>query len=345
MSRPTIICLTPVKNEAWILDLFLKCASLWADHIIIADQMSDDGSRDIVRNYPKVTLVDNPSPTFNEPERQKILLEAARRIPGPRLLIALDADEMLTANFLDGPEWQTLLQAEPGTVIYFDWAILRPDLSTYWLAPAAQPFGFMDDESEHVGRAIHSPRIPMPADAPKINLHDIKAMHYVGVDSARWASKHRWYQCWEQINQPQRRAISIYRQYHRKDVIPAHKVKPVPKEWLLGYEQQGIDIAGIRRDEFFQTDEQMLELFMEYGPERFKRQAIWDVNWSELYRKIHGQAPPRSFQDPRSGFDKLVHRWLEKTQPHFSYFDQEQTGFSRFAVHMTEKMLGRLFGW
>jgi len=28
---PTIICLTPVRNKAWILDRFLQATSLWAD--------------------------------------------------------------------------------------------------------------------------------------------------------------------------------------------------------------------------------------------------------------------------------------------------------------------------
>src|SRR5437667_3161139 len=98
-ERPTIICLTPVKNEAWILDRFLQCASLWADHIIVADQCSEDESREIVGRHPKVILIENPSPVYDEGARQKLLLEAARRIPGKRLLIALDADEMLTANW------------------------------------------------------------------------------------------------------------------------------------------------------------------------------------------------------------------------------------------------------
>ena len=41
VDKPTVVCLTPVKNEAWILDRFLKCAGLWAEHIIIADQGAD----------------------------------------------------------------------------------------------------------------------------------------------------------------------------------------------------------------------------------------------------------------------------------------------------------------
>jgi hypothetical protein len=107
MERPKLICLTPVLNEAWILERFLKCTSLWADHIIIADQRSTDGSREIARRCPKVTLIDNRSEVFNEPERQQMLLAEARRIPGAKILLALDADEFLTANFLTSPEWET----------------------------------------------------------------------------------------------------------------------------------------------------------------------------------------------------------------------------------------------
>ena len=58
-ERPTIIVITPVRNEAWVLRAFLEATSLWADYIIIADQMSTDGSREIAKKYPKVVLIDN----------------------------------------------------------------------------------------------------------------------------------------------------------------------------------------------------------------------------------------------------------------------------------------------
>jgi len=82
-AKPTVICLTPIKNESWILDRFIQCASLWADHIIIADQQSTDESRVIAGRYSKVTLIENSSATYSEKERQQLLLEAARKIPGP----------------------------------------------------------------------------------------------------------------------------------------------------------------------------------------------------------------------------------------------------------------------
>lgn len=348
MPRPTVLCLTPVKNEIWILHRFLKCASLWADHIIIADQSSDDGSREIALSYPKVTLVDNPSPTFNDQEQIRIALEAARRFPEPRLLIVLGADEMFTANILDSPEWNTVLQAPAGAVIQSQLPIVLPDLCSYWIPGGEYAWGFMDDGSEYIGKEIHSARVPIPAQAPKITLRDIKLMHYVGVDSERWNSKHRWYQCWERLNQPQRRAIDIYRQYHRIYDIPPHEIKPIPKEWLAGYEQRGIDMTSVYREGVLRWDKEVLEFLIKYGPAKFKRLAIWDLDWTALHQKIYSNAPPVDLRDPRTRFDKYVHLWLRKTQSYYShfrsYYRQKQPISSVITIRIIEKML-RLFGW
>ena len=56
-STPLMIVMTPVRNEAWVLPAFLESTSRWADYIIIADQMSTDGSREIARacNVPIAT--------------------------------------------------------------------------------------------------------------------------------------------------------------------------------------------------------------------------------------------------------------------------------------------------
>ena len=71
MSKPLIICLVPVKNEAWILDRCLATASTWADVIIVADQMSTDNSREIALKYPKVQLIENPSVSFCRKNRNR----------------------------------------------------------------------------------------------------------------------------------------------------------------------------------------------------------------------------------------------------------------------------------
>lgn len=318
MPKPTVICLTPVKNEAWILGRFLKCASLWADQIIIADQSSDDGSREIALSYPKVTLIDNPMTVYNEYEMRSLLFDEARKIPGPRLLIALDADEMLTANFMESPEWQMILNAKPGTVIGFRLVNIKPDLTSYWSPDHMFLFGLMDDGSEYQGSKIHTARIPIPYISSKIMLNKIKALHYQFTDWERMESKHRWYQCWERLNNPNRRPVDIYRQYHHMYSIPSKKIKKLQPEWFSGYEQQDIDMFSVNRQEFYRWDKEVLAYFHKYGTSKFRREAIWDVNWLEIARKIDDKSSLTGISDPRNNNEKYIHKWLKKTQPHAS---------------------------
>ena len=334
IPKPKIICITPIKNESWILDRFLKCASLWADHIIIADQSSDDGSRDIAIRYPKVILIDNQSQSFNEPERQQLLIEEARKIPGQRILIALDADEILTANFNLSPEWNTVLNSPPGTVIRTQVANIRPDMCAYWAPPYNLPFGFIDDGSEHTGSKIHSTRIPYRINAPTIILKDIKILHYQYSDWDRMKSKHRWYQVWERLNNPKRSSIDIYRQYHHMDVISPNEIHFIPKDWFCGYINQNIDITSVNIKGIYWWDKDVLSQLAKHGIGKFKREAIWDVDWSSLNNIINSNHSDLYLCDPRNKFEKYIHRWIRRTQ----------SDASKLKVRIIERIL-KFFGW
>jgi len=344
VDRPVVICLTPVKNEEWILDRFLACASLWADHIVVADQGSDDRSREIARRFSKVTLIENDSEEFNEPERQKLLIDAARQIPGPRLLVALDADEFLTANHLEHPEWQSVLEAEPGTVVQFPWPTILSGAARYWLYPAPMPLGFMDDGSEHVGRKIHSPRVPLPPHAPILNLHRVAVMHYVGVDMGRWKSRLRWYQCWEHLNRPEQRTSRLYRFYHKDLCVPEEEIHDVPVDWLKGYEERGIDMTGFSSNGMYRWDRETLALLEEHGVERFRKLAIWDVDWNKQRGRREDMPSGAEIRDPREPVEKLVHWWLQLTQHFYSHFSPEVSAPDSRILRSGDRILRRL-GW
>ncbi|HTQ32003.1 MAG TPA: glycosyltransferase family 2 protein [Opitutaceae bacterium] len=311
--RPTLICLTPVRNEAWILDRFLQCASTWADHIIIADQQSDDGSREIAGRHPKVRLVENAGAGLDEKSRQELLIAEARKIPGPRILLALDADEMLSANFTASPEWALLLAASPGTSLWFERADLYPFHESIAVYHSPWLFGCVDDGRPHAGRFIHSPRVPVDEHGPKLHFAEIKVLHYQYTDWARMKSKHRLYEIIETLKDPRRSAISIYRQYHHMDPPNPWKM-PVPRAWFEGYERQGIDMTSTKIDGRYGYDRQALQEMEKHGPRRFARQAVWEVDWTELAR-AHGFASPERFSDPRTRFEKWFHRWLADSQP------------------------------
>lgn len=97
--NPLLIVLTPVFNEAWILSAFLKATSTWADYIIVADQMSTDGSRNIYSQYDKVIVIDNPISDMHQARTRKLLFDYVSKIEGDKILFTLDADEFLSSDF------------------------------------------------------------------------------------------------------------------------------------------------------------------------------------------------------------------------------------------------------
>jgi len=310
--KPVLICVTPVRNEAWILDRFLRCAALWADHIILVDQSSTDASLAIATRHAKARVVHNPGKEWDERSRQELLLASAREIPGPRILIALDADEMLSANFADTPEWQTMLSTPPGTELYMERGDLYPFCQDIGIFHSPWQFGFVDDGRTHNGIFIHGPRLPHDEFGPKLFLADIKVLHYQYTDWARMKSKHRRYEVIETLHDPSRGAISIYRQYHHMDP-PNPWRGPIPREWLDRYVRSGIDMTSTNIDGTYGTDREVLDYMATHGARRFSRQAIWDVDWAAL-AKVHGFDRPERFADPRTKFEKRVHAWLAVSQ-------------------------------
>lgn len=344
MTKPIVICLTPVKNEAWILERFLKCASVWADHIIIADQGSDDGSREIARKFSKVLLIENEAKEYNELERQKLLLDAARAIPGDKLLIALDADEFLTANFQNSREWEMVLRAVPGTVIIFRWACVLPDRKSYFVFPADFPLGFMDDGANHVGKLIHSPRLPVPDNAARIHMSGIMVLHLSTIDWGRYTSKIRWYQAWELLQGKwDKKLFGLYRFYHTCFHIQKDRIAELPPEWTEGY-GPGISILDVPTESFYRWDREMLDFFREHGAWRFRRLNLWNVDWIAMHRLIFHSEPSGSIADPRSKFDHFVHWWLEKTLPYHSLFPSARGRLVKHSEWIVRK-IASLAGW
>ncbi len=303
--KPTVICLTPVRNEAWILDRFLQCASLWADHIIIADQMSADGSREIACSYPKVKLIDNPGSVYDEAARQQLLINEARKIKGPRLLITLDADEIFTPDILTSTEWDKIKESQTGTVIKFRWANLKPGGKDFWYGDWF-PWGFMDDGRDFPnGSVIHNARLPLNSDNPEIVAKEIRVLHFQYTHWERMRAKHRWYQQFELITFPEKRPLDIFRTYHHMFAIPKHDLLPVPGDWFKNYLEIGIDLKAESREDFNWFREESLKLFQSYGVSHFRKLHIWDIDWGKT----------SGYKDPRKLTDRLIQFWLIKTQP------------------------------
>ena len=143
--KTAVICVCPVKNEAWIIERFLTLASQWADYIVVADQMSDDGTTEILKNHEKVIYVYNDG-EFNEQARSTLLLNEVRKIKADKKLVfCLDADEALTLNWNNSEEWNLMLEAEPKTIFEMPWINLLPHNKDYGLYKGHRKFAYVDD--------------------------------------------------------------------------------------------------------------------------------------------------------------------------------------------------------
>jgi len=285
-EKPKIIVVTPIKNEAWILNRFLDITSKFADLIIIADQQSTDSSREICKRWEKVVLLDNPDKTYNEASRQLLLLAKARElVPGPKVIFALDADEILAANALKTAEWQKILDAQPGTAIFVE----KPDL---YLTPETCirwrdnpfPIAYVDDGSVHQPQFVHSVRIPLTSKTNRLILKDVKVLHYALANPALQEAKVRYYSVLENTKNISK---SIGRRHvYRKTFLNKFKSKAEPVEqcWFQGWEDMGINLRSIQTDVahlFAWHDFEVLRLFSDHGPKRFYWDDIWYISWEE----------------------------------------------------------------
>jgi glycosyltransferase involved in cell wall biosynthesis len=286
--RYPIVVITPVRNEAWIVRRFLEVTSRFADRIVVADQHSSDESREICAEYPSVTLIENEAIDFNEAERQKLLINVARRIvPGPKILLALDADEILAANAMGTAGWQRMLAAAPGTILELDLCDLFQSAEQCIRYRMPSAIGYIDDGAEHFPKRIHSERLPTPISAPRLHLSDVTVLHYALTRLDAYESRTRFYSVVENVlgtsNVFQRRRsyAGNYAFASSANLEEAGgRIQPTPPEWLKGWEDLGVDMRTIPTSRYYWHDFEVLRYFHRYGAERFWLENIWNFDWN-----------------------------------------------------------------
>jgi len=316
-----VICLAPVRNEEWVLERFLKSAEKWADLIIIADQHSTDKSVDIARSHPKVKLIINESTQFNESARQKLLIDEARNYGSNNILVALDADELLSDNAISSSDWAMIKKAEAGTAFSFDFVNIMPNFTDCWVVRHSPPIVFIDDGASHVGKLIHSTRVPVSKASKTIHCSDIKILHLQYIEWARMQSKQRWYMAWEYLNESTISTTKLYRTYSHMHSFRKNGVRSINTDWISPYmysKKPNTD-KSLQKIKFFHWDQSVLEMFQKHGINHFSRVPIWDAPWTEIAKELNMYV--KDIPDPRSKPERHLQSWLKNTQnSRFRYF-------------------------
>jgi glycosyltransferase involved in cell wall biosynthesis len=277
-----IVVITPVKNEEWILERFLEVSEKFADAILILDQGSVDRSTDICSRFDKVHVLHNQDERFNEADRQRRLLEAAREmVPEPRVIMALDADEILAADALNAQGWKTVISAEPGTTLFFE----KPDLyfstRTCLRFRTPMPLAYADDGAPHAPKKIHSYRIPMPERGKRVHVGDVKILHYGLLRPNAQASKFRFYSVTENVIGTTSSAFARRGHYSTRHnyTLAADSVESSPNSWFKRWQEAGIDMHTVNGSQYYWYDFEVLRHFRGFGERRFWLDDIWDFDW------------------------------------------------------------------
>lgn len=281
-----IIVITPVKNESWILNHFLTVTSQFADHIIIADQNSTDNSLEIAKNFSKVTVFNNSNPNFNESERQYLLIKKARELfPEDKVILALDADEIISADSLDSSEWNQIKSAKSGTVLKF----FKPNLylipshyiednKTFW------PLGFIDNnKTAHEAKFIHSTRVPYPPESPTLVLKEIKFLHLAYLRPNVQYAKLRFYTTIEKKSGNNPWYLRRRRYRYKKDFLAVDKIEPTPPNWLNYPSLLQLTSFDSLADPIYNwQDKKVAEDILKHPFWYFWLDDIWYVNWEKV---------------------------------------------------------------
>lgn len=319
------IVLMPTKNDAWILEKTLPCILLWADYVIIADQNSTDGTIEICKQSPKVTVLQNDS-VFHSTKVRQMLLEEARKIEGNNIIFSIDSDEVVTADILTSEFWQRVGNSPIGTAFQMQWVQLWRSSQKYrdddsiW-SKSYKHFAFIDDRissfTYEYGVNDHNPRVPTVLTKNTVKLDMPKVLHFQFVNWERMLAKQRFYRVQDFIQTSRKvsNVIKINKMYFYAKDESGLKLSNISEKWVKEYEMRGIDLHNVKDGGLLWYEIEVLRWFKKFKVNTFSLLDIWDVDWEKkrkLALPIYKDIPESLICDPRNIFTRLYHnqQWL-----------------------------------
>jgi hypothetical protein len=301
-----IIALLPVKNEAWVLPHTFACLSSFCDVILVHDQQSSDGSREVAAHFPKVVWIESSDSKICEQARWH-LWDIARQYDGENLVWCTDADELVSPAriraFLDrrGAELTSGVVVDVMYCHFWnDPTRYRAGLGRY--SPYRKPVAIVDNRRCDYDRArslpLHEERVPIGTDTIRLQADDVPVLHLQWLLPNRSQMRQAWYRCRELLH-GELEVPSINAQY--AGTLPEWHV---PTETIPGYWLEGVTLPdpSIDAEPTWQQAD-ILNWFDECGIEFFEPLEIWHVPLlRDEFRRRTGRNPrcDRSHHPPLS---------------------------------------------
>jgi len=313
MNIERVICLMPVKNEVDLLPITLPIISQYCDVIIIADQMSDDGSRELYKNFPKVRVIDNPRAGHSNQVRWD-LLKAAREYKGKNLIISLDADEYippkLFAKFLNEHDFKI------GDSFRFPWVQLWKSIKYFnntgpWYRNY-QRIAWVDDGKTDYGDEVvindHTSRVPFGFLRNCRRIDSVPIIHLQWLSWQKTQLKQALYRCTELVKDP-KNYIAINSAYAHSLDCKKTRLSKTSVEWT--YSPESLNLVEKFKPTWHQQE--IYRLFDNYGILFFEPLQIWHIAEleNEFIKRV-GRKPISISENKIINFIKDSKRFLIK---------------------------------
>lgn len=285
-----IITLVPVRNEEKNIRTFLENAARFSDHIILADQQSTDCTKEIASTFPMVTIIENKEVEHSNNVRWT-LLDEARKIFGTNMLVALDADEMIS------PEWfvearKKYKHETAAKAFSFRWIQLWKSTNEYrtdgvWKHSRKTAVWIDDRIADYERTSVlndHTSRTPEKL--PIIDVLEYPLLHFQFASLKQTNYKQAWYRMRELL--AGKKAQNINYRYMNSKNGPNVVLEKADTAWFqdISLPDFSDSIEGSwHRKEIF-------KLFDHYGIEHFESLDIWYIEeLKEMFVKKTGQNP------------------------------------------------------
>jgi hypothetical protein len=277
-DRPLLIVISSNRNYGWIVPVFLAANSHWADYIVITDQMSTDGSRDMYAQYDNVTVVDDKDMAFKENTRARMAFEKGRELAAGRdaIYFALDIDEMMPANWMETQDGKKILASKKGDMFDMKWADVQPDNKSYIEEPTYQYKIFHDNGMawQFCEDELHAPHLPYSTyKVDPIHITNFPNVHF-GHYNKKWRRfNSKFYRLLDVHQGRSKSVISVCRSLYPDPIFTKEPLQKLHKEWFYS-DVNVFDLIDL--DVQPQGVKLIKELIDQDGIDKFQCVDVWD---------------------------------------------------------------------
>ena len=206
MSKPKIVAIYRVKNEARFIEQSIKSVVDLCSEIIVLDDNSIDNTTEICSGFDKVTdIIKQKELSLDETRDRNYLFEKARKLD-PDFILSVDGDEIFMPNAFDILFEETSTIYPNSDVFDFQFLTLWDNVNTirtdgifgyYWqkrlLRMRNQPLSLLFVENDNPGN-IHCGSIPTSSVGfAKPAKSSVKIFHLASLDDEVRKRKYDYY--------------------------------------------------------------------------------------------------------------------------------------------------------